>query len=140
MKRNSLANVVFGHDATLQIKTALVRLTTLKITIEKAFCQFSNHKIRNHHSRQHQKNCSGGTTKPRCPAKGRMTASDTTISELATSALCGLLLNGLPRVRMIKITSTWAMTDSINQPVAGIISLADSRMTSPGTSVVIGIS
>ena len=44
---------------------------------------------------------------------GRMAASATMPSEVATSSGCGWLFSGLPRVRMMKITSTWVHSDSI---------------------------
>ena len=41
----------------------------------------------------------------------------TTANEVAASSRCARLLNGLARVRMMKITNTCVASDSTNQPV-----------------------
>src|SRR5665647_137419 len=66
------------------------------------------------------KNSGGGATKPSCAANGvngNAIANRTTVKEVMVSAMLGRLLNGLPRVRITKITSTWVAMDSMNQPV-----------------------
>ena len=95
-------------------------LTHREMPEESSLHKFHRHQIAHTIPGRITKNSGGGATKPSCAANGvngNAAATSTTVSEVTVSAMCGLLFDGLPRVRITKITSTCVAMDSMNQPV-----------------------
>ena len=89
--------------------------------VKASFGHLDDHQIGHHHAPpEWHKTGRAAATKPKYVPKGvngNTAPIAITVREVATRIGWARLLNGLPRVRMMKITNTWVDRDSTNQPV-----------------------